>query len=73
MIAVQSVVAPPAVVRSGLIEFDTILLSVAMFALGVGTRWSQIKRAGTRPLFLAAVLFADLVGGGFLLTRLMIG
>jgi uncharacterized membrane protein YadS len=43
-----------------------------MFALGVGTRWNQLSRAGTRPLLLAAVLFAGLVGGGFLLTRLLV-
>ncbi|MGA7411142.1 MAG: YeiH family protein [Bryobacteraceae bacterium] len=73
VIAVQSLYTPPASVRSGLIEFDTVLLSSAMFALGVGTRWSQLSRAGTRPLLLAAVLFAGLVGGGFLLTRLLIG
>ncbi len=73
VIALQSVYTPPAGVRSGLIELDTVLLSSAMFALGVGTRWNQLSRAGTRPLLLAAVLFAGLVGGGFLLTRLLIG
>ncbi len=73
VIAAQSLFTLPAGVRSGLIEFDTVLLGSAMFALGVGTRWSQLSRAGTRPLLLAAVLFAGLVGGGFLLTRLLIG
>jgi uncharacterized membrane protein YadS len=43
-----------------------------MFALGVGTRWNQVSRAGTRPLVLAAVIFAGLVSGGFLLTRLFV-
>src|SRR5208283_4432236 len=66
VIAVQSVYTPPPGVRAGLIEIDTVLLSSAMFALGVGTRWNQLSRAGTRPLLLAAVLFAGLVGGGFL-------
>ncbi len=73
VIATQSLFTLPSGVRSGLIELDTVLLSSAMFALGVGTRWSQLSRAGTRPLLLAAVLFAGLVGGGFLLTRLLIG
>lgn len=73
VIAAQSLFTLPSVVRSGLIELDTVLLSSAMFALGVGTRWNQLSRAGTRPLLLAAVLFAGLVGGGFLLTRLLIG
>jgi uncharacterized integral membrane protein (TIGR00698 family) len=72
VIAVQSLYAPPARVRASLIEFDTVLLSAAMFALGVGTRWNQLSRAGTRPLLLAAVLFAGLISGGFLLTRLFL-
>ena len=72
VIALQSLYPPPAVVRSTLIEFDTILLAAAMFALGVGTRWNQLSRAGTRPLLLAAVLFAGLISGGFLLTRLLV-
>ncbi len=72
VIAVQSLVVPPAGVRASLIEFDTILLSSAMFALGVGTRWSHVSRAGARPMLLAASLFVGLVAGGFLLTRLLI-
>jgi len=72
VIALQSLWAPPAGVRSALIELDTVILGGAMFALGVGTRWNQLSRAGTRPLLLAAVLFAGLVGGGFLLTRLLV-
>jgi uncharacterized membrane protein YadS len=59
---------PAAAVRARLIDLDTILLSSAMFALGVGTRWDQLRQAGTRPLLLAATIFGDLVGGGFLLT-----
>lgn len=73
VIAVQSLYTPPAAVKSGLIELDTVLLSSAMFALGVGTRWNRLSKAGTRPLLLAAVLFVGLAGGGFLLTRLLIG
>jgi uncharacterized integral membrane protein (TIGR00698 family) len=72
VIAAQSWYTPPAGVRAGLIEFDTVLLSAAMFALGVGTRWNQLSQAGTRPLLLAGVLFVGLVTGGFLLTRLFV-
>jgi uncharacterized integral membrane protein (TIGR00698 family) len=72
VIAVQSLYAPPARMRASLIELDTVLLCSAMFALGVGTRWNQVSRAGTRPLVLAAVIFAGLVSGGFLLTRLFV-
>jgi uncharacterized integral membrane protein (TIGR00698 family) len=72
VIAAQSLYAPPAPVRSALIELDTVILSGAMFALGVGTRWYQLSRAGVRPLLLAASLFGGLIGGGFLLTRLIV-
>jgi uncharacterized integral membrane protein (TIGR00698 family) len=50
VIAAQSLFTLPSGVRSGMIELDTVLLSSAMFALGVGTRWGQLSRAGTRPL-----------------------
>ena len=72
VIAAQSLYAPPAAVRSGLIELDTVILSAAMFALGVGTRWNQLSRAGIRPLLLAGSLFGGLIVGGLFLTRLIV-
>jgi uncharacterized integral membrane protein (TIGR00698 family) len=72
VIVAQSLVTLPPVARKQLIDFDTLLLSSAMFALGVGTRWQQLKQAGTRPLLLAAVIFAGLVCGGWVITRLMV-
>jgi uncharacterized integral membrane protein (TIGR00698 family) len=72
VIAAVSVVKLPAGPRKHLIDFDTVLLSSAMFALGVGSRWQQMKQAGTRPLLLAAVIFAGLVSGGWLITRLIV-
>jgi uncharacterized integral membrane protein (TIGR00698 family) len=72
VILAQSVVRLPSSVRSPLIGFDTVLLSSAMFALGVGTRWQQLKQAGPRPLLLAASIFAGLVSGGWLVTRLLV-
>jgi uncharacterized integral membrane protein (TIGR00698 family) len=72
VIALQSVVTLPHSLRAHLIDFDTILLSSAMFALGVATRWQQLKAAGTRPLALASVIFACLVCGGWAFTRLFV-
>ena len=72
VIAIQSIFKPPAPLRAALIELDTVLLASAMFALGVGTRWDQLTRAGARPLLLAASLFGGLIGGGLVLTRLLI-
>lgn len=72
VIVAQSFVKVAPAVRANLIDLDTILLSSAMFALGVGTRWHQLKQAGTRPLLLAAAIFAGLVSGGWAITRLMV-
>lgn len=72
VILAQSLVRIPVQARSTLIDFDTVVLSSAMFALGLSTEWSQFKRAGTKPLLLAATLFAGLVTGGFALTSLLI-
>jgi uncharacterized membrane protein YadS len=38
----------------------------------MATRWQQLKQAGTRPLLLAATIFAGLVSGGWLMTRLLV-
>jgi uncharacterized integral membrane protein (TIGR00698 family) len=72
VIAIQSLFHLSATVRSVLIECDTVLLGSAMFALGLGTRWDQFRRAGSRPLLLGASLFAGLVAGGFLLTSVVV-
>lgn len=61
----------PAVVVEGLIALDTILLAMAMAALGVTTHFSAIKKAGLKPLILASILMLWLVIGGGLLQQLM--
>lgn len=72
VIVAQSVITLPKGLRSNLIDLDTVLLSSAMFALGVATRWQQLRQAGTRPLLLASVIFAGLVCGGWMMTRLLV-
>jgi uncharacterized integral membrane protein (TIGR00698 family) len=72
VIVAQSFVKLPATARTYIIDVDTVLLSSAMFALGMSTRWQQMKQAGTRPLLLAAVIFVGLVSGGWLVTRLLV-
>ncbi|WP_337053488.1 YeiH family protein [Pseudoxanthomonas sp. USHLN014] len=59
---------PPSVVAvaNGL---DTLLLAMAMAALGLRTQWGAIRQAGARPLLLAAVLWGLLVIGGYALNR----
>ncbi|HTV79052.1 MAG TPA: YeiH family putative sulfate export transporter [Steroidobacteraceae bacterium] len=43
---------------------DTVLLAMAMAALGLGTRISALRAAGPRPMLLGAALFLWLVAGG---------
>ena len=47
-----------------LITLDTLLLAMAMAALGVTTHVSAIRRAGARPLLMALLLFTWLMVGG---------
>jgi uncharacterized integral membrane protein (TIGR00698 family) len=49
------------------VSIDTVLLAMAMAALGLTTHVSAIRTAGLKPLGLAAVLFAWLLMGGFLI------
>lgn len=57
----------PAALLNGLLWFDTLLLATAMAALGLGTHVNAIRRAGSQPLLLAALLFVWLVAGGALI------
>ena len=54
-------------------DLDTLLLAIAMAALGLGTRFSALRAAGIKPLVLAAVLFAWLVIGGGVINHVVTG
>ena len=47
-----------------LMTLDTIMLAMAMAALGVTTHVSALKKAGAKPLMMALVLFIWLIVGG---------
>lgn len=51
----------PQVVKTGIIEFDIILLTIAMFGLGVETNFEKIKGLGLKPILLAGIMFIWLV------------
>lgn len=53
--------------EQAMIMLDDILLTMAMFALGLTTHLSAIKQAGVRPLILGAIMFIWLVVGGGLI------
>ena len=59
---------PPGVVAMTT-EIDTILLAMAMAALGLATHISSIRKAGIKPFLLALILLVWLVVGGALINR----
>lgn len=50
-----------------MIKLDDVLLTMAMFALGLTTHMSAIKQAGAKPLVLGAIMFGWLIIGGGLI------
>lgn len=52
-------------------EFDVFLLALAMAALGIETNMNKIKNAGLKPIYLATVLFAWLLVGGYFVTLMV--
>jgi uncharacterized integral membrane protein (TIGR00698 family) len=54
----------PRAVVDAAIDIDTVMLAMAMAALGLTTHISAIRNAGIKPLALAALLFAWLICGG---------
>ncbi len=50
-------------------QIDTFLLTMAMTALGMGTRFSKFKGLGLAPLYTAGAMFVWLVVGGFVVTK----
>ncbi|MBP3945632.1 YeiH family protein [Psychrobacter sp. K31L] len=53
--------------EQSMVMFDDVLLTMAMFALGLTTHLSAIKQAGVKPLILGAIMFAWLIIGGGLI------
>ena len=53
--------------EQSILMLDDVLLTMAMFALGLTTHLSAIKQAGVKPLILGAIMFAWLIIGGGLI------
>lgn len=76
MVAVNSLLlaSPTPTIQSfteRMIELDNLLLTMAMFALGLTTHFSAVRQAGIKPLILAAVMFVWLILGGALINVLI--
>ncbi len=67
MVGFNSLQLLPAGLVAALVELDTALLAMAMAALGLTTHVSVLRQAGPRPMLLAALLAAWLLGGGLLI------
>lgn len=48
---------------------DTFLLTMAMTALGMGTRFAKFKGLGLAPLYTGGAMFLWLLVGGFIITK----
>ena len=51
---------------------DTFLLTMAMTALGMGTRFAKFKGLGLAPIYTAGGMFLWLVIGGFVITQMVV-
>lgn len=69
-VGLNSLGIPGPEVAAHLVELSTLLLAMAMAALGLRTHAGAIRQAGVAPLALAAILFVLLVAGGYGLTLL---
>ncbi len=65
-------VIPPATLDA-LRRMDIFALTMAMTALGMETRFAQIRQAGAKVLGLALFLFVLLSVGGYVLVRVVLG
>ncbi|BET97728.1 YeiH family protein [Xenorhabdus taiwanensis] len=59
----------PASLVNHIVSADTIMLAMAMVALGLTTRISAIRQAGVKPILLALILFIWLVVGGLIVNQ----
>jgi uncharacterized integral membrane protein (TIGR00698 family) len=71
VVMLNSVITLPQNVVAHVIDIDTLLLTMAMAALGLTTHASAFRQAGIKPMLLAAILFAWLVAGGAWINQLV--
>lgn len=64
-----SLLAKPAIDIA--LNLDTLLLAMAMAGLGLTTHVSAVRKAGVKPMLLAAILFAWLIAGGALINSVV--
>ena len=70
---VNSVWGIPASLQKLFATASACFLATAMAALGLDTDLVKVKSLGWRPVALAMALWANLLGGGFVLSRFLVG
>jgi uncharacterized integral membrane protein (TIGR00698 family) len=68
LVVVNSLHVLPETVTHTVNTLDTFALTMAMTALGIETRFSQIRQAGPRALTTGFIIYLWLVGGGLAIT-----
>lgn len=71
MVAVRSLDVLPDASVAALVTADTMLLTVAMAGLGLDLRWSRIRAAGVKPLYVATLASVFMAVLTFALVRLL--
>lgn len=71
--AVNSLHVLPPVLMAWINQIDTLILAMAMAALGLRTHVSAFRQAGPRPLLLGASLFLFLIVGGYGINLMVLG
>jgi uncharacterized integral membrane protein (TIGR00698 family) len=61
----------PAGLVDAIMKVDTVLLAMAMAALGLRTHVGAVRQAGAKPILLASMLFLFLMGGGYVINRVI--
>jgi len=61
----------PSALVDTILTVDTVLLAMAMAALGLRTHIGAIHHAGTKPILLASILFVFLMTGGYVINRVV--
>lgn len=67
VIILHSFVFTNSMLVSSINQIDGFLLTMAMGAIGLETKWAKIKHVGMKPFYLATLLFFCLFGSAFLL------
>lgn len=69
VVCLHSLVVIPQPMVAALLDIDTLMLAMAMAALGVTTHVSVVRSAGFKPMVLATLLFVWLIVGGAFVNR----